>query len=101
MSSLSGIVGETARKAERTAAVAAADPSAEAAAQQTVTDEHFCRAIMRWAALTQTDSEATEDTFKFKESLVTASVITTWDTELTTAGYVVTRADDMFTVALT
>ena len=89
--SLTGITAETVRKSAFTAAVAAAPiPAEETAAAQTAIQEHYSRALKAWAA--QTGTAATERDFKMRESLIDSSVLTTWTTELTTAGYVVSNS---------
>ena len=102
MTSLSGIIPEVTRKAEHAAAVAAADPTAEAAAAQVSIQEHYCRLIMAWTAKVSADPGAQEDECKFLESLITdAGLLTTWQTDLEAAGYVVDRADDYFRIGFT
>ena len=84
--SLTGITAETVRKSAFTAAVAAAPiPAEETAAAQTAIQEHYSRALKAGTAATESD-------FKMRESLIDSSVLTTWTTELTTAGYVVSNS---------
>lgn len=100
--SLADAVPEATRKAVHAAAVAAApSPAAEAAAAQAALQEHFARGIKAWCSCAQEDAGATESEFSLDESLIDSSVLTQWEGELQAKGYVVTRANGRFTIALT
>lgn len=95
MASLGEITNSAIRKAAQAAAVAAAPPPA--ASSQTARQEHYGRVITAWAA--QTGPRAAVDELKFCESRIDEACLTGWDTELTAAGYTVTRAAGFCTIS--
>jgi len=98
MDSLADVTPEVDRKAAQAAAAAAAPtPAAKAAAKAAAIEAHFCRAIKSWAAASGTAALSTD--FRVRESHISAECLTSWEGQLQTAGYTVTRADGFFTVS--
>lgn len=75
---------------------------AQAAAQQTALQNHFSRRIIDWCNTTSLDSPtSTEGTLSMPiNTLITSSVLDTWQTDLQARGYTVTRSGDNFSITL-
>ena len=101
MTSLGDIEPEPLRKSYYNAAVAAEpSPEQQAAAQQLSIDEQYTRVIRHWVSVTDTNPCCKESSTVVREALVTPAVADGWEVDLLAAGYEVTRADGLFTVAL-
>lgn len=102
MATLPGIAQEAARRAQFTAAVAATpDPATLAAETQSRLRAHWTRVIEAWTNKQSTDPEANVNNLRIPEGGLDAATLNAWESELTAAGYIVTRANGIFTISLT